>query len=68
MNQMMSKMTHVTQPVIDAVYMYTDINTILIHPAKVTSTQVYYKLNSSYHTTIIWRHGKTHGDECEIIR
>ena len=62
----MFEMSHVTQHVIDT--LYTDMKTILIHPAKVTDMYKQYTLNSSYHTKGTRRHGKTcFSDQCEIL-
>ena len=52
-------MAHVTQQIIDT--LYTDMKTILVHPAKVTGMYKRYTLNSSYHTKRTRRHGKKHG-------
>ena len=52
----MSEMDHVTQHIIDT--LYTDMKTILIHPAKATDMYKQYTLNSSYHTKRTRRHGK----------
>ena len=43
-----SEMALVTQQIIDT--LYTDMKTILVHPAKVTGMYKRYTLNSSYNT------------------
>ena len=55
----MSEMDHVTQQIMDTVY--TDMKTILIHPAKVTPMYKQYAPNSSHHTKITRRQCKKHG-------
>ena len=68
LTHIMSEIDHVTQDIIDT--LYTDMKTILIHPAKVTDMYKQYTLNSSYHNKRTRRHGKKtwFNDECEILR
>ena len=68
LTHIMSEMDHVTQHIIDT--LYTDMKTILIHPAKVTGMYKQYTLNSSYHNKRTRRHGQKtwFNDECEILR